>query len=120
MASSRRGLGVQKCKVCDCIHQVVIHKEGCSYRVEPGRLMVHTKATVTFVSLVRSKEGVALWFPKGTNDDRPIHLDGQQSAHVQVGSECGVFAYAVHVPGVEGGEFAEGGSPPRMIVADPS
>jgi hypothetical protein len=100
---------------------VVIYKEGCSYRVEPGRLPIHREATVTFFSLVKSKsdDPVKLWFPKGTTQTDPIDLPFQTPTLVQVGNVCGVFAYAVHVPGADSNDFAEGGSPPRMIVADP-
>ena len=108
-----------RCQGCGCNHQVVIYKEGCSDRVEPGRLVVHPGAMVNFISLLGPEDSVDLWFPRGMKPTEPIHLSGQQSALVEVSSEYGVFAYAVHVPGADGGGFAEGGSPPRMIVADP-
>jgi hypothetical protein len=122
MAQAPKKPVLQKCGHRKCIHgthRVVIYKEGCSYRVEPGRVVVHPGATVNFVSLVPSHGGVDLWFPKGTHQTGTVHLDYLDSKPVQVGKAYGVFAYSVHVPGADGGGFAEGGSPPRMIVADP-
>ena len=123
MNQKRKELVLEPCRVQGCIpriHRVVVYKEGCSYRVEPGLLLVHPEATVTFFSFVQSHDPVGLWFPKGAEKDSlSIPLIYQKPYPVKVGKDYGIFAYSVHIPGAGGGDFAEGGSPPRMIIADP-
>ncbi len=119
---------------CGCIHKVVIYMEGCKYRVEPGRLVVHQGATVRLISMVGPRvvdaKGVDLpevdlrlqvkvWAPAGLTTPSPLLIGHGKPVVVDVGNETGVFPYSVYVPGAHGADFAEGGSSPRIIVADP-
>jgi hypothetical protein len=107
--------GAQKrftCERCGHIHKVVIFKEGCTYRVEPGRLVVHSGALVWFVSLLPDPEIV---FPHGIAE-RQTSVKSHILFQVTAG-ELGAYPYAVFVDG--GRDMAEGGSAPRIIVVDP-
>ena len=108
--------------MCDergCVHKVVIYREGCKNRVEPGRLVVHPGAKIVIMSLVRSEQAVDVWFPRGVKASGPIEIPYGKPKVVVAGPDYGAFPYAVLVPNDRGGDFAEGGSEPRIIVADP-
>ncbi len=110
--------------VCGCrsIHKVVIYRQGCTYRVEPGRLVVHPGAKVTFFPMAGTRsedQGIKVWVPVGLAPKAQVPLDVDGPTPVQVGDATGVFPYSVYVPGDIGPDFAEGGSAPRIIVADP-
>ncbi len=116
----------QECAKRGCIHKVAIFKEGCKYRVEPGRVVVHPGATVLFVSLVGSEktasspqESPRLWFPQGVEPQHLERLPFGEPVAVKVNGGPGVYPYAVYVRDEHGADFAEGGSASRIIVADP-
>ena len=101
------------CETCGHIHKAAIFKDGCSYRVEPGRLVVHPGALVRFVSLLPDTE---IFFPRGIAE--PVR--GDSGIWFRIGAvHLGVYAYSVFVPADGGVAMAEGGSPPRIIVVDP-
>ena len=103
------------CEVCHHTHKVAIFKEGCKYRVEPGRLVVHPGAKVRFVSLVPRFE---IMFPQAVAAV-PQEKQTKTRALFVINARTGSYPYAVFVPDEAGGDFAEGGSSPRIIVADP-
>jgi hypothetical protein len=107
------------CEERGCTHKVVIYKEGDKYRVEPGRLVVHPGAKVVVISLVRSKAGVRVWFPEGVEKGEPQSVPYGEPRVIVAGKTYGAFPYSVFVPDDSGAHFAEGGSAPRIIVADP-
>ena len=116
----------QECAKRGCIHKVAIYKEGCKYRVEPGRVVIHQGATLHFVSLVVSEktanlpqEILRLWFPQGVEQQHLDKLPFGTPVPVKVNGGPGVYPYAVYVRDEHGADFAEGGSAPRIIVADP-
>jgi hypothetical protein len=117
--TNTEGLKRFTCDSRGFMHKVVIFKEGGKYRVEPGRLMVHPGAKVVFVSLLGDKVVPRVWFPNGLTKNDPVPLPEGRPLVVGIAEQAGVFPYAVHVPGDDGADFAEGGSSPRMIVADP-
>jgi hypothetical protein len=101
------------CEACGDIHKVVIFKEGCKYRVEPGRLVVHPGALVRFVSLLPNPEIV---FPRDVAEPQK----GESGTWFRIKTERpGAYPYSVFVAAEGGGDMAEGGSSPRIIVADP-
>ena len=113
----------QECGTRGCIHKVVIYKEGCKYRVEPGRLVVHRGAKIVIISLVRSEvrseAAVSVWFPQGVTTQGPLPIPYGKPQVVVAGNDYGAFPYSVFVSDDRGADFAEGGSSPRIIVADP-
>jgi len=107
------------CEGRGCMHKVVIFKEGGKYRVEPGRLVVHPGAKVAFVSLL-GQAAVHAWFPPGLVKDPHDRIKiGRTPVPIEIGGNTGVFPYEVQVHGLDGVDYAEGGSAARMIVADP-
>jgi len=113
------GLKEFMCEERGCVHKVVIYKEGCKYRVEPGRLVVHPGAKIVIMSLVRSEKPVGVWFPEGVKEKGPRPIPYGKPQVVVAGPDYGAFPYSVFIPDDRGGDFAEGGSSPRIIVADP-
>jgi hypothetical protein len=69
------------CEERGCIHKVVIYKEGCKYRVEPGRLVVHPEAVVSFVSLVPGSE---IMFPEAVAKKKTKREPSLQSGGIWV------------------------------------
>jgi hypothetical protein len=108
-----------KCEERGCIHKVVIYKEGCKYRVEPGRLVVHPRALVRFVSLVPDFE---IMFPEAVRavaQENSKQEKNRKKTLFVINADLGSYPYSVYVPAEGGGDLAEGGSSPRIIVADP-
>jgi len=106
------------CEGRTCIHKVVIYRDGDKYRVEPGRLVVHPGAKIAIISLVRDAE-VNVWFPNGVRAPGPLPVPSGRPRVVLAGTDFGAFPYSVVVSDARGVEMAEGGSVPRIIVADP-
>jgi hypothetical protein len=107
------------CEDRGCVHKVVIYKEGCKYRVEPGRLVVHPGAKIAIISLVKPDPPVSVWFPQGVKAPGPLPVPYGKPQVVVAGTDYGAFPYSVFVPDDRGADFAEGGSSARIIVADP-
>ena len=115
------GMGIPKtlakfaCKRCGQIHKVVIFREGTKFRVEPGRLVVEQGATVRFISTGPS---FTVWFPpeakaKQLDDPAP------NQALFKINADPGAIPYVVYCKDANGADLAEGGSAPRIIIADP-
>jgi hypothetical protein len=110
--------------VCTCgsVHRVAIFRQGCTYKVEPGRLVVHPGALVTLVPMVNTRDDatpIRAWVPEGLKAGSRNQFEVKGPTPLPFGLATGVFPYSVYVPGDIGPDFAEGGSAPRIIVADP-
>jgi hypothetical protein len=101
-----------------CMHKVAVFKESGKYRIEPGRLVVHPGARVVFVFLLGQAKP-QLWLPPRLGKEVPAKPAVKGCKIVEIGDNTGVFPYEIFVPGPDGGDFAEGGSAGRIIVADP-
>jgi hypothetical protein len=100
-------------------HDVAVYREGRSYRVEPGRLLVHPDDTITLWTVDAGPVTVIL--PPGiVGESHLIPLGGHNPRHgtvtVPPGMSAACYEYAVHVDDQH--VFAEGGSQPKIIVLE--
>jgi len=100
-------------------HHVAVYREGKSFRVEPGRLLLRHDDTVTLWSVDAGPLTIILP-PIIGGEGQVLHLDTKVTRTIPLPIAHGItprgYEYAVHVDDEH--VFAEGGSQPKIIILE--